>query len=184
MFQSLRPNSPIYVFHKNGTPTLETGYVVSVSIPKPKYTIPTTFGQPQEMIVDIVAKINNNSTTFSGIPAQNDIADSFANGEGIILSGSKEAMNAEILNVKQKSLDILDSIETHKNIVTECDRILSDFNPEFAEKQRQKDEIENLKTQLGTITKSVDELMSVNRSLLEKLTKSTEENENVGNKRK
>ncbi len=184
MFQSLRPNSPIYVFHKSGIPTLETGYVTSVSIPKPKYAIPPAFGQTQEMIVDIVTKINNNNITFSGIPAQGDIADSFANGEEIILSGNKEAMNAEILNIKQKSIDVIDSIETHKNIVTECDRILSDFNPEFAEKQRQKDEIESLKTQLGSITKSVDELMSVNRSLLEKLTKNTEENEDVGNKRK
>lgn len=184
MFQSLRPNSPIYVFHKNGVPYLETGYVMSVSVPKPKYAIPTAFGQPQEMVVDIVVKINSSNVTFSGIPAQNDVADSFTNGEGITLSGSKEAMNAEILNVKQKSSDVIDSIDTHKAIISECDKILSDFNPEFAEKQKQKDEIDSLKTQMESIMKNMDELKSVNRSLLEKLTKNEESYENVGNKRK
>lgn len=181
MFQSLRPNSPIYIFHRNGVPTLETGYVTSVSVPKPKYAIPAAFGQPQEMVVDLVAKVNNATVNYNGLPAQADVADSFANGEGIVISGSKEAMNAEILNIKQKSEEVLGSIETHRGIITECDRILSDFNPEFAEKQKQRDEIESLKTQLNGITRSMDELMSVNRSLLEKLTKNQKKYENVGN---
>lgn len=183
MFQSLRPNSPIYVFHKQGIPSIETGYVTSVSIPKPKYAIPTSFGQPQEMVVDLVVKIGNNTINYTNLPAQSDVADSFIGGEGIVISGSKEAINAEILSLKQKSEDILNSADTHKSIIQECDKILSEFNPEFAEKQKQKDEIESLKNQLGNITKSVDELMTINKSLLEKLN-NTDNYENVGNKRK
>ena len=169
MFQSLRPNCPIYVFHKSGTPVLETGSVTSVSVPRSKYAIPPSFGQPQEMVVDLVVKIGGATVNYNGLPAQADVADSYSNGECIVISGCREAMNAEILNVKQKSEEVLGSVETHRGIITECDRILSDFNPEFAEKQKQRDEIESLKTQLNGITRSMDELMSVNRSLLEKL---------------
>ena len=54
MFQSVRPNSPIYILHKGDNARLETGYVVNQPIPKAKYPIPHNFGQPQEMIVDLI----------------------------------------------------------------------------------------------------------------------------------
>ena len=83
MFQSVRPNSPIYVLHKGDNPRLETGYVVNQPIPKPKYQMPRTFGQPQEMIVDLVVKLNDTPINLNAIPANLDIADSYSNGENI-----------------------------------------------------------------------------------------------------
>lgn len=63
MFQSLRPNNQIYILRKD-KPSLEIGSVVSVSMPTPKYQMQPTFGQPQEMVVDIVAKVNNQDVTY------------------------------------------------------------------------------------------------------------------------
>jgi hypothetical protein len=37
MFQSLRPNSPIYILHKGDTPIFETGFVTNVTPPRSKY---------------------------------------------------------------------------------------------------------------------------------------------------
>ena len=37
---------------------MEMGYVTQVSQPKPKYGLPPTFGQQQEMVVDLTAKVN------------------------------------------------------------------------------------------------------------------------------
>ena len=54
MFQSLRPNNQIFILHKDKS-LLEVGSVVSVSMPTPKYPVPQVFGQPQEMVVDVVA---------------------------------------------------------------------------------------------------------------------------------
>jgi hypothetical protein len=49
-------------------------------------------------------------------------------------------MNSEILSMKQRSLDIINSMEYHQNIISGCDEILQTLNPEIAEKQRQEQE--------------------------------------------
>jgi len=169
MFQSVRPNSQIYIFHKNNKPTLEVGNVVEPPMLKPKYKATPTFGQPQEMIVDLVVKINGQNVTYNGLPANLDIADSYSNGENIVVSDSREAINAEIINLKQKSSDIVNSVPLHKDLIVSYDRILSELNPEFAEKKAQKEEIEQLKNQMAEMTKNIGELMSANRQLIEQL---------------
>lgn len=173
MFQSVRPNSPIYVFHKGDNPRLETGYVVNQPIPKPKYQMPNAFGQPQELVVDLVIKLNDATFNMNAIPAQMDIADSYSNGENLVISDSREAMNSEILSLKQKSIDIINSVPYHKNLVVTYDKLLSDFNPEMAEKQAQQKEISELRAQM-------DE-MSRNMALLIRELKGGPINENVGN---
>ena len=175
MFQSVRPNSPIYVLHKGDNPRLETGYVVNQPIPKPKYKIPTSFGQPQEMIVDLVIKLNDITFNMNAIPAQLDIADSYSNGENLVISDSRDAMNSEILSLKQKSIDLLNSVEYHKSLITSYDKILSDFNPEMAEKQAQQQEISELRAQVNEMSKNMALLIEQLKS------KGGQHNANVGN---
>lgn len=166
MFQSLRPNNQLYILRKE-KPSLEIGSVVSVSMPVPKYQMQPTFGQPQEMVVDIVAKVNNQDITYQKIPATLDIAD-FGTG-GIVLSDSREAMNSEVLSLKKKSADIIDSIDYHKEVISNCEAILSDLNPEFAEKQEQKKELDSLKLQMQEMSKNISSLMEANKQLIAKI---------------
>lgn len=168
MFQSLRPNNQVFVLHKDRA-ILETGSVVSVSTPVPKYPVQQMFGPPQEMVVDLVVKINNQDVTYQKIPANLDIAD--FNNSNIVLSDNREAMNAEITSLKQKSITILNSIDFHKDMIANCDRILSELNPEFAEKQQQQLEINSLKIQMGEMSKSITELMELNKKLMLQLKK-------------
>jgi hypothetical protein len=180
MFQSLRPNNQIFILHKDKA-LLEVGSVVSVSIPTPKYPVPQVFGQPQEMVVDIVVKINNQDVTYQKLPANLDIAD-FGNN-GIVLSDNKLAMNSEIMSLKQKSVDVLNSIDFHQKMITSCDKMLSDLNPEFAEKQQQQAEINELKTQVNDLTVNINNLMQINKDLIAQLKreKNQESYENVRN---
>ena len=171
MFQSIRPNSQLYIFHKGENPRLEVGQVINTPITKPKYQVPPTFGQPQEMVVDLSVKINGQTFNYSGIPANLDIADSFSNGENIVISDSREAMNAEILSIKQKSVDAINSVDFHRNMISKCDSILSDLNPEFAEKQAQRVEIEELKTQVSDMATLLKELKEANSLFIETLNK-------------
>lgn len=159
MFQSVRPNSPIYVLHKGDNPRLETGYVVNQPIPKPKYQMPTAFGQPQEMIVDLVIKLNDTSMNLNSIPANLDIADSYSNGENVVISDSREAMNSEIISLKQKSIDIINSSPYHQSLVKQYEKLLSDFNPELAEKQAQQQEIASLRSQMNEMSKNMELLI-------------------------
>ena len=94
MFQSLRPNNQIYILRKD-KPSLEIGSIVSVSMPTPKYQMQPTFGQPQEMVVDIVANVNNQDVNYQRIPANLDIADSGLTG--IVISDNREAMSYKTL---------------------------------------------------------------------------------------
>ena len=135
----------------------------------PKYPVQPMFGQPQEMVVDIVVKVNNQDITYQKIPANLDIAD--FNNSNIVLSDNREAINSEIASLKQKSIAIINSIDFHKEMISNCDKILSELNPEFAEKQQQQLEINSLKTQMGEMAKSITELMSMNKKLISQLNK-------------
>lgn len=163
MFQSLRPNSPVYILHKD-TATLETGSVVSVSNPTPKYPVQPMFGAPQEMVVDLVVKINNQDVTYQKLPATLDIAD-FGSGN-IVLTVNREAMNSEVLGLKQKSVSILNSVDFHKELVANCDKLLSQLNPEFAEKQQQQLEINSMKMQMSEMSQRITELIDLNKKLM------------------
>lgn len=170
MFQSVRPNSQIYIFHRGDNPRLEIGYVVNQPIPRPKYQLPAAFGQPQETVVDLVVKTNDQTYNYNNLPAQQDVADSLSNGESLIISDSKDGINAEIVNLKQKSIDIVNSRDYHLDMVEKYDKILMDLNPELAEKQEQKQEIDILKTQMSEMSRSIAALMESNKELIARLT--------------
>ena len=173
MFQALRPNNQIYILQKD-KPFLDVGTVISVSMPTPKYPIQPMFGQPQEMVVDIIAKVNNQDVTYQKIPANLDVAD-FGNNS-IVLSDSKDAMNSEIMCLKQRSIDVLNSVEYHQNLIAECDKLLTNLNPDLAEKQAQKDRIDSLESQVLA-------LMEMNKQLMTRLgaeTSKSENNESLG----
>lgn len=170
MFQSVRPNSQIYVLHRGDSPRIEIGYVVNQPIPRPKYQLPAAFGQTQELVVDLVVKTNEQTYNYNNLPAQADVADSLSNGESLIVSDSRDGINSEILNLKQKSLDIANSREHHLSLVDKYEKILLELNPELAEKREQKQEIDILKNQMAEMSKSIAALMESNKELIEKLT--------------
>lgn len=75
-------------------------------------------------------------------------------------------MNAEVLSHKKRSEDTLGSIEYHKKVIAGCDGILTELNPEYAERRAQSEEIALLKTQMA-------ELMKMNKDLLSRLDSGT-----------
>ena len=170
MFQNLRVNSPVYILHKENSPYIEQGNVISVSMPKPKYPSQTQFGQyPQmEMVVDVVVNIGGQNANLQGLPAGADIADFGQNGN-IVVSCSRDAMNGELSTLRQKSVDILNSVEYHKGMIESCDKMLTALNPEFAAKQQQEQEIDMMKQQIATMTQNMNTLMQMNQKLMEQL---------------
>lgn len=133
------------------------------------------------MVVDLTVKVNNQIVNYNGLPANLDIADSFSNGESIVITDSREAMNAEILSFKQKSVDTINSIDFHKKVIAGCDDILNSLNPEYAEKKQQQDEISTLKTQMSEVSTSLAALTEMIKTLTGK---ENNDEQNVGNSRK
>lgn len=157
MFSNLRTNSQLYILHKDNTPYVEVGQVVSVSQPVPR--IPNTFMAPQEMVVDIVVNIGGNNITLQKLPANFDIADQGTANGALFISTTREAMNTEISLLRQKSQDIVNSVEYHKKIIQDCENLLQRLNPEFAEQKQQKQDISNLKSQMSEMMNSLKDLM-------------------------
>lgn len=164
MFQNLRANSQIFILHKEAKPYIEVASVTGVSMPKPKYplTAPPLGQMPQvEMVVDLSASINGQSTTFQGLPAGAEIADFGQNGN-IVISCSRDAMNSEIAAMKQRSQEIINSVSFHQGVIAGCDEMLNSLNPEYAEKVRQEQKIADLE-------KKMSDLVEMNRQLMQRL---------------
>lgn len=155
-FQNLRNNHQIYILRKEDTPILETGKVINLTVPVPKYG---NMYNTNDLIMDITIDLDGRPTNFQKIPANSEIADF---GKDIVIATSKEAMNSEILSMKQRSLDIINSIDQHKSIVQGCDQILEQLNPEIAEKQRQEKENKALREELNSLKEMFKEFIKLN----------------------
>lgn len=159
MFSNLRTNSQIYILHKESTPYIEVGQVLSVSQPQPRFPV-SNFMNPQELVVDIVVRINGNDVTLQKLPANLDIADQGTANGALVITTSREAMNAEVDSLRQKSLGIINSVDYHKKVVQDCEILLQKLNPEFAEQKQQKQEIDMLKNQMSEIMSGMKEIMT------------------------
>ena len=153
-FQNLRNNHQIYILHKDATPTLDIGKVTSVSLPVPKYG---NTGMYNDLVLDITADIDGKATNFQKLPANSEIADF---GNNVVVAVSKDAMNSEVLSMKQRSLDIINSIEQHQGIIKGCDEILQILNPEIVEKQRQEQENKALREEINSLKEMFSEFMN------------------------
>ena len=153
-FQNLRNNHQIYILHKDAIPTLEIGKITNISVPIPKYGNTSMYN---DLILDITADVDGRSTNFQKLPANSEIADF---GNNIVVAVSKEAMNSEVTSMKQRSLDILNSIEQHQSIIKGCDEILHILNPEIAEKQRQEQENKSLREEINSLKEMFSEFMN------------------------
>ena len=153
-FQNLRNNHQIYILHKDTVPTLEIGKVTFVSAPIPKYGNTSMYN---DLVLDITADVDGKSTNFQKLPANGEIADF---GNNVVVATSKEAMNSELVSMKQRSLDIINSVEQHQSIISGCDEILQMLNPEIAEKQRQEQENKQLREEINSLKEMFSEFMN------------------------
>ena len=71
--------------------------------------------------------------------------------------------------MRKNSVDVLNSVEHHQKMVEVCDRMLSELNPEAAEKQKQEQEISTLKGQMQQMSMNMNQLMEMNKKLMEQL---------------
>lgn len=144
MFSNLRANNQVYILHKETTPYLEVGNVISVSAPMPMLG---QYGQALNYSVDITVRVGDNTVNYSKLPCNAEIADWGGNGN-LVVAASREAMNNELNSMRQKSVDIINSLDYHKNVIDVVEKILQQLNPEYAEKVSLQAELSSLKAEL------------------------------------
>lgn len=150
MFSALRQGAVIYILDKSKEPTIKTGYVENITIPRPMYKTfnpAVSFGTNMQTVVDVTAKVENERIVFECVPSALTI---HSNGDTVI-SENKEAMIAEVDNMLQASKNVLDNVERHKNTITACERILKELNPVYARESERDDAIEDLASKVNSI---------------------------------
>ena len=170
MFQNLRKQQQIYVLYKDSIPRIEIGIVEEVSKPYP-ITIPNSQPMPypqMEMVVNVVVKTQSDTLNLKQLLANADISD-YGYGNNIFISCTKEAVANEVSIMRKNSVDVLNSVEHHQKMVEVCDKMLSELNPEVAEKQKQEQEISTLKGQMQQMSANMNQLMEMNKKLMEQL---------------
>lgn len=90
------------------------------------------------------------------MPAVLDITDIGGNS---VISCSKGAINDEIKAFKQRSEDILNSMDYHKSVIAGCDDIIKVLNPEIAEKEEREKETQELKNEISSLKSMFGEFM-------------------------
>lgn len=173
-FQNLKPGSTVYIFRRTEDPALEIGQVVGDIEIVDKYPMPTQPSQfpnypnftptPQstEKIVNLNLKLEDGKQIpIKKLSPTADIEDC---GNGVLVSCSREAINAEIVAYKQISdMALADAtLNAHRTIIKNCAVILSRLNPEIAERQAAEKEKQEMK-------KELNELKGMVRTLLEQL---------------
>ena len=165
MFGQLRINNPLFVLTKQGSPSLEIGTVVSVTAPMPQLS---SIGQPTMYTVDVTARINDQNVTYQKLPANTDVAD-FAGNGNVVIACSRESMNSELQSMRQRSVDVVKSVDYHNGLIQAIDKIIQDLNPEEAEKLALQKEVTDLKGQMLQMSQSVNALLEQNRQLMEQI---------------
>ena len=153
MFQSIRQGQQFFILHKGENPRCDIGTVISVSNPVPKYQNGyASYPLPQnEMVVDVKVKVGDDTLDFQKLPANLSIADFSQVGGNVVVSESKDAINAEIEAMKISSVRVVESVEYHQKVIKSCDEMLTALNPAFAEKAQQDKEMKELKGELSQI---------------------------------
>lgn len=178
MFQNLRENQQIYVLTKNPNPSLDMGTVVKIQGPMPKFQTNPGMMPQTEYVMDIIVSVNGMNRTFSQLPVNKDSAE-YVN-EQTIIAISRDAMNAEINSLKNESINAIQRGRDEEAKLPIWDKLILQLNPEFAEKQRQEQEISTLKSQMSAMASDNAEMKSMMAKLLAKL--DGDENKSAKNK--
>lgn len=152
MFSTLRQNSPIYILDKKGSPVLKKGIIESVSPQRSKSG--SFYGQPLDMVVDIVVNVDSSKEEFKNIPASLSIA----NDGNLVISESKEAMSTEVDSMLSISKQILESVDYHQEVIERCEQILKDLNPQFAKDKLQEEKINSLEERIGGVENTLGDI--------------------------
>lgn len=170
MFSALRQGAVIYILDKSKEPTIKTGYIENVTIPRPMYKTynpAASFGTNMQTVVDITAKVNDEKIIFECVPSTLTI---HSNGDTVI-SESREAMISEVDAMLQNSKNIVDSVDRHKQNITACENILKELNPVYAresERDSAIDELTNkvngMQDEFGSIKETLSKIENLLRS--------------------
>lgn len=145
LFKDLKIGYPVYLLHKDNGLKVEIGKVAAIS---PSRFPQTTGGfQAMQMVVDITIEESGKSRTYT---TPDSLSVTYAGNE-LVIATEREGILKEVESIKTQNEDELLKIGERKSIVSACETILAEWNPQFKERRETEErftKIENSMTDL------------------------------------
>lgn len=148
LFKDLRANYPLHILDKNEL-TIKQGKVISVSIPRIEPTC------PGQMVIDLGIELDGKSGSYV-LPENQSIA----YAKNLILTTEKQALIAEVEALKANAEQILNSVESQKEILAKSEQLLSELNPSFKEKRETSERLNRMEDAIAKLSESVTSLIN------------------------
>lgn len=101
-------------------------------------------------VVDVTIEIAGRTQTFTFV--ENSCINSTKfDGKELVLSTEKQGIIKEVEAVKAEKESSIANYENDKAMVEKCEKILSEWNPEFAEKKKQDERITSMEKKLDNM---------------------------------
>ena len=153
MLSALRPGTPVYVLYKN-EPRFAVAKVSQVSNQYPNLGYQQQPLVPgNNLAVNIAIEVDGKTENYERIPLNSSIAE-FPD-KGVLISETRDGIINEVNAIKSASVTALQQVDMHKNIITSCDKLLFDLNPQLRKEQEQAQEIATLKEQLSGMSEQI-----------------------------
>ena len=121
--------------------------------------IPMPAQQPTQRVVDVTIDIQGNRQTFT-MPESSSVTCAQVSGKEFILATERQGIVREVEVMKAQSEEVIASVEKHKSIIDSCEKILSEYNPAFAEKQQQDMRISGLEKKMESMSKMLSDFIN------------------------
>lgn len=158
MFGGLRQGNLLYILEKNAQgATLRVAQVESVSNPQPRYGQMTQLVGDADKLVDIKARVGEETMEFKQLSYILNIA----NSGNLVLSDSDKAMSAEVEALMRTSKQAIDATPYHQRMYDDLKGIYMELNPQFAKEKEREDKINALEGKMGRIEGTLDKIQQM-----------------------
>lgn len=158
-FKSLQPGNPVYIIYKADKPHLVVAEVVSRNEPHYNVANPSAaIGTNLKQVVDITAKNGEEVIPLGNLTA--DMETNTYNNGAQFIAASQEAALREVDRMMAESRQLLDKVDYHQSVLAEGEKMLEVLNPQYKEAKAQKQDIADLRDQMGKLMQMVADMQA------------------------
>lgn len=141
-FKDLKIGHQVYMLHKGNNLKVGIGKVAVISPSR----FPQTQGniQAMQMVVDVTIEENGESKTYT---TPDSLSVTYAGNE-LVIATERDGVLREVESIKAQNEDELSKIDTRRQVVSECEKILTEWNPSFKEKRETEERFAKLETSM------------------------------------
>lgn len=156
MLSALSQGSLIHILDKTDGLKYKVGEVVGCTQPNYGGVFGTAnYGNP---VITIKVKVDGDIKDYPDIPASQTVM-SYNNGN-LIISETAQGIQTEVENFHKHCKQVLDNRNYYEKSITDCEAILKELNPQFAQDKERDDRINNLDSKVTSIESKLDKILN------------------------